>query len=490
MPFVPEQPEPSGRFVPDQPPSAAPKTESALRSFLSREAQGLKRGAQLAGNMVTQVVGAVPMMAADFGVAARNLGENIAAGRPPLTLTRELPSQMYRRGLEGLGVATRPQGFAENAVDLAGQMVMGAKLPITPSIRNPAPANFVPPRQMALESANRAGYVVPPATARPNSVMAGAAEGAAGKLSTAQRAAAMNQPVTNRLAAQAVGLADDGTVSREALAAIRSEAGMAHEALRNFGGEIVSDTPYRVGIAEAVRGIRSAANKFPSLVRDKVLKVSGELEQPRFTADEAVSAIKLLRGEADEAYRAGNGELGKAYKSLANTFEGLVERNLERSGPAATELLENFRNARELIAKTHSIEGALKGENVDAAVLARALDKGKYLSGTLRQIGQFAQRFPKAARVVPATESLPPYSPLDYSLIASSLMGGGVLNALTQSPASVTAYAPAMYAASRPAIRNFLLSPTGQRLMVNGVPQGALNAAAAATPPVVNSLRQ
>jgi hypothetical protein len=286
--------------------------------------------------------------------------------------------------------------------------------------------------------------------------------------------------VTNRLAAQAVGLADDGTVTREGLEAIRAEAGAAHEALRNFGADIVSDTQYRVGISQAVQSIQSAANKFPALVSQKILTIAQQLEQPRFSADESVSAIRLLRGEADEAYRAGNGELGRAYRGLANSFEGLVERNLERSG--GSELLHRFRDARELIAKTYSIQNAMKGDNIDAQALGRALDKGKYLSGNLRAIAQFAQNFPKAARVGPAMESLPAYSPLDYLAIASSITASG----LTDHPAALL---PAIYAAGRPAIRNFLLSPTGQNLVVNGVPTNALARGAGASVPLINALR-
>lgn len=469
MPFVPDQPQ-AGRFVPDKEPSRP--------GFMRQLGTDVKHTLGRAARMGAETVGAMPLMAADFGLAVRELGENVAAGRPTFQKTREYPSEMYRRGLDQLGLP-RPQGAVEKVTDVVGQMAFGSRLPV-PGINNPAPANFVSPARSALQTANRAGYVVPPATARPDSMMAGAAEGAAGKLTTGQRAAAMNQAVTNRLAAKAVGIADDGTVTREGLEAIRSQAGAAHEALRNFGDDIVSDTQYRVAISDAVNSIKSAAAKFPSLVRDKIVTVSDEMAQPRFSADEAVGAIKLLRGEADEAYRAGNGELGRAYRSLSNAFEGLIERNLGRSGKGG-ELLTDFRNARELIAKTYSIQNAMRGENVDAQALARALDRGKYLSGNLRTIAQFAQRFPKAARVAPSTESLPAYSPLDYIAIASSLAGGQVLN----HPA---AYLPAAYAASRPAIRSFLLSPAGQNLAVKGISPNALSRTAGASVPLVNQL--
>lgn len=462
------------------PPAEQPKTqtESALRRFLSSQ----KRGAQLAGNIVTQAIGAMPLMAADFGVAVRNVGENVMAGDPVFQKDYELPSEMYRRGLEQAGVATQPKGFAENTVNLVGQAVLGSRLPV-PSIKDPAPANFVPPAQQALQAANRAGYTVPPATARPQSSIAGMAEGAAGKLTTAQRASAANQAVTNRLAGQAVGIMDDGSVSREALQVIRSEAGKAHEAIRNFPGQIASDTRFRVELADAVRSFSRTAAQIPALAQDDVLKVAQGLEQPRFDPDVAVDAISLLRDRADVAYRGGDKTLGRAYRALSDAFEGLVERRLSESGEQGKGLVDAFRSARELIAKTYTIESALKGENVDAQALARALDKGRYLSGTLRQIAQFAQNFPKAARVAPATESLPPYSPIDIWTMAAS----GAAGAASGQPA---AFLPLAYSAGRPFLRNYLLSPAGQQLLVNGVPQNALQATAGALPPVANALRQ
>src|SRR3990167_9566962 len=465
----PTQGKPWEKYAPAPPPALQgqeqPKTqtEGALNRFMTAQ----KRGAGLSGRMVAELVGGIPMMAADLGVGARNLIQ----GRD-----YELPSSMYRRGLDQ--IFPKPQGLAENAVNIGGPMIMGSRIPM-PQISNPAPANFVPQSQQALQAANRSGYVIPPATARPNSYVAGTAEGAAGKISTGQRAAAMNQGVTNRLANQAIGLSDDGTLSPAVLDTIRAEAGKAHQAIRGFSQPIVSDTQYRVDHAAAIRSLQNVADKFPAMAQREILNIADNMNQPRFDADSAVDAISLLRDKASTAYRAGDKTLGGSYRALSDAFEGLIERRLEQGG--AGELVQNFRDARQLIAKTYSIQRSLRVENVDAASLARALDKGKYLSGTLRQIGQFAQKFPKAARVGPATESLPPYSPLDMLAIGSSVAGGLMSN----HPA---AYLPAIYAAGRPAMRNFLLSPAGQSLTVNGLPAGAAPAMAGASIPAVNAL--
>lgn len=488
MPFVPDQQ--SGRFVPDAPPPALdselpPKTqtEGVMRRLfpqsVGQAGRELGRAAALTARTGANLIAGVPLMAADFGVAVRNVGENAFAGRPLLQQTRELPSQMFQRGMNEAGVPQH-ETTTERVSDVVGQMALGSRMPM-PTVGKAPPSNFVPRQQQALAAANRAGYVVPPATGAPNSVIAGAAEGAAGKLTTAQRASSMNQSVTNRLAGQAVGIMDDGTVSREALGAIRSEAGKAHEAIRSFGGPIVSDTQFRVQLAGAVSSFEKTAKQLPVLAQDELIAMAKGLEQPRFDPDVAVDAISTLRDKADIAYRAGDKTLGRAYRAFSDAFEGLVERRLSQAGPQAAGLVDDFRNARQLIAKTYSIEGALKGENVDAQALGRALDKGKYLSGTLRQIAEFAQRFPKAARVAPATESLPAYSPLDYLAIGSSLAAGGI----TDHPAALL---PAIYAAGRPAVRNFLLSPAGQRMVVNGVPQNALSRGAAASIPLANEL--
>jgi hypothetical protein len=484
MPFVPDsqQAAPSGgRFVPDAPPSPAPKTASVMERLGLGVKDTLKHTAGRATRMGAEAVGAIPLMAADFGVAVRNVGENAMAGRPLLQQTRELPSQMYARGLDQAGLP-RPQGAIEKTTDFIGQAVIGSRLPV-PQIKNPAPANFVPQAQQAVQAANRAGYTIPPATSNPGSTVASAAEGAAGKLSTGQLAASMNQPVTNRLAAQAVGIADDGTVTREALSAIRAEAGQAHEALRRVPIQIASDTEYRVARAAAVRSMERVAEKFPPLAQKEVLAIANSLDQPRFSPDDVVDAVRLLRDRADVAYRAGDKTLGSAYRGLSDAFEGLIERRLSQSGPEGAGLVQSFRDARQLIAKTYTIENALKGENVDAAALARALNKGAPLSGTLRQIAQFAQRFPKAARMHPATESQPIYSPLDGMAAGASIAAA----LTTQNPAALI---PGFYAAGRPVLRNFLLSPAGQKLAAEGIDPAVLARGAGALPPAINSLRR
>jgi hypothetical protein len=143
MPFIPDQQQAQqpGRFVPDQSQQAATPPRSRTEAVMRQFGIDIKHAAGRTARMGAEAVGAIPLMAADFGVAARNLGENVAAGRPAFGLTRELPSQQYQRGLDQIGLP-RPQGAIEKVTDVAGQMMFGSRLPV-PSVSNPAPANFV-----------------------------------------------------------------------------------------------------------------------------------------------------------------------------------------------------------------------------------------------------------------------------------------------------------------------------------------------------------
>jgi hypothetical protein len=64
------------------------------------------------------------------------------------------------------------------------------------------------------------------------------------------------------------------------------------------------------------------------------------------------------------------------------------------------DLIKELRAARVAIAKTHDVERALNvaDGNVSAAVLGKAIDKGKPLTGGLATAGKFQQAFPSYAR--------------------------------------------------------------------------------------------
>ena len=305
------------------------------------------------------------------------------------------------------------------------------------------------PMRKAVEGAQSAGYVIPPSQAKPTLVNR-TLEGFAGKLTTAQNASARNQEVTNKIIQKSLGLPDDVPVSLDALKNIRSQAGKAYEAVKTTG--VIKTTPaYTAALDDAMASAKQAAADFPNDVPSPIIAKLEALKTGQMSASGAVAKISELREAADVAYRGGDKALGKALKTGSAALEDAIEAHLKATNAPAG-MLEGFRNARQLIAKTYSVEKAMNttSGNVDAIKLGKQLERGKPLSGGIRDVAAFGQQFPKAAQTIERMGSLPQTSPLDWIPAAS-------LSAATSNPLLMAGVA------ARPAARAAVLSPMIQK---------------------------
>jgi hypothetical protein len=413
-------------------------------------AQDMGRQAGLAGRAVINAVAGIPMMAMDAGVGARNLitGSDY-----------EAPSKMFSDALDSVGLP-KPETRLEKIANFAETVLAGSRLP-APQASSQAPANFVKAdptamvKAQTLNEAQKAGYVVPPATTNPT-LANQALEGASGKIATAQAAAVRNQTVTNKLARQAVGLANDAPITPEALKSLRSTAGEVYNQVAS-SGKIKVDEQYLNDLAQLGKGVDEIAKDFPEAnvgARQQIDKLVNSLLRDTFDSSSALKYLRQLRADAagnlTSAARGGDPEkqaLGMAQREAAATLEDLIGRHLAENGQP--ELAQSFEQARRLIATSHTIENALNEAtgNVSAAKLASQL-KGKPYGGELQVAAKFAQAFPKAAKEV--NESMPGISPLDYY---GSVGAAGLFH----SPHLL------MLPAARMAIREALLSPFGQK---------------------------
>lgn len=308
-------------------------------------------------------------------------------------------------------------------------------------------------RDAAVESARAAGYSLPPSQINPsatNKIL----EGMAGKITTAQRASEKNQLVTNRLAAQALGLPRDQQLSKEGLLALRAEAGKAYDAMGGLG-TVDADGAFFKAAAKMKADYETTVRQFPSLRKPEVERTIDDLLQPTFDATPTVEALKALRfeGQANKAaIDPSKKALGRVQTQAAEALESLLERSAQQQGK--TDLVDGFRAGRQLIAKTYTVEKALNDAtgNVRANVLAKQLEKGKPLSGELKKIAQAGQAFPKATQEV--NQSFLPISPLDV-MATGGLFGMG---SMTNSPEL------ALLGAMRPGIRAGIMSPAFQRM--------------------------
>lgn len=303
-----------------------------------------------------------------------------------------------------------------------------------------------------VRAARDLGYVIPPTQAKP-SLVNRALEGFSGKLTTAQNASARNQNVTNELAKKAIGAAE---LSPGGLMQVRQQANKAYENLGQVG-KFQSDDVFAAALDAAGGATKTMRKNFPALANGEVDKLVKSLKKRgEFDAQSTVEAIKQFRADAsvnkatmDPAARA----MGKVQSNIAGALEDLIDRNLQ--GTANASLLKDYRVARQVLAKTHDVEKALNqaSGNIDAAKFAQLAQKGRPLTGELKQIANFAGAFPKAVQTVDKMGSLPQVSPLDFAALGS-------ISGVTSNPALMAGVI------ARPAARALTLSNAVQNRLL------------------------
>jgi hypothetical protein len=395
----------------------------------------LKTGGGTLGNIVGK---GIPALAAGLVPGGQGLAGSILAGAGTAALDPTLSDESTLRnaGIGALGGAAG-YGLAKGAGALLDRA----------AARGAAQQELASVRDGVAAAAREKGYVIPPVQTNPT-IGNRITEGLAGKINTAQAASIKNQSITNRTVANSLGLDPTKPITKDALNGLRQQAGQAYEAVANIG-DITPGEAYRKALDKIVEPYVKAAQSFPNAKMNPIVQEINTLRTPSFDSASAVAKIRELRAGADKAYAGGDKELGKALKSGAQALEDAIDAKLQTI-PNAQDLLNGFRNARQLIAKTYTVENALNEStgNVAARKLAQQLGRGKPLSGDLKSVAQFAQAFPKAADEV--ASSMPGVSPLDF-------YASGGLSALTGNPAAMAAIAV------RPGARATILSRPYQK---------------------------
>lgn len=427
-----------------------------------------KLGAEIAGTAgmggaLAKGAQAVPVIARNapgFINALRTSG--MTTGNNPITLAAKAGDLATRAGA-GAVTGGAMAGAIEPDNALTGAAIGGAfpvAAKVVGTVANSAGRIVSGPEvsqsvRQGVKAAQDAGYVIPPSQAKPTLVNR-ALEGFSGKITTAQNASARNQTITNGLVAKELGLPTNTQLSPEILDGIRKTAGKAYEAVGSTG-VIKPGASYAQALDDITASARKAAQGFPGAKPSPLIAEIESLKSPQFDAQSAIAKISELRDKANIAYAAQDKALGRSFKSAAGVLEDAIEEHLKAIGAPAG-LLEGFRNARQLIAKTYTVQGALNGTSgtVNAQKLAGQLSKGKPLSGNILVAAKFAQQFPKAAQPLERMGSLPQISPLDFGAL-------GVVSAAMSNPALMAGVV------ARPLARAAILSP----LVQNGLSKAA-----------------
>lgn len=309
-------------------------------------------------------------------------------------------------------------------------------------------------KNQMLNLAEKYGLKMNPVDANPNMVNR-ILTGISGKIQTNQAASSANQPVINGIIRRELGVPENIPLNQETLGLIRQQAGNAYNVVRNSGA-VTPGENYTSALNKILSDTTGQAKSFPGLKNDEITGIIGTLNQKQFNAGDAVDATRFLRNLSDKAYAANDKQVGAAYKGASNALEDALDSHLQSlNNPNA---LAEFRNARQTIAKTYSVQKAmnLATGDIDAAKLAAQFNKGKPLSGGLKDVAQLANAFPKTMQSLKTPYQ--PVGPLDYAL------GVGSGLATTVGTGSLLGLLAAGNTVVRPAIRSTLLSAPVQKL--------------------------
>lgn len=401
-------------------------------------------------------------------------GSAIAAGLDHMPIPGHDPKvdadQMIDQAMMGLG----PEGMEGGAAGIsaaAGKASAARTAAADAAKTGNALAKAQNLKPGAVE-ARKAGYVLPPVMATENpSLLAKFGSADAGKIKIQQAASVKNQEVTNRIAAQELGLPKDAVLTDKAFSDVRAKANKAYSDIANSLPYMQADDEYKKVVANLGGRSQEAAAQFKGVTDnpelDKLEENLGKVDL--FKPDAGLFVVRKLRKDASANLKAigdpNKAALGLAQRKAADAIDNLVERNLTAAGK--TDLIPKYKAARQTLAKSHDIEGATNTTtgDVSAIGLARLSNRGRPFTGGLKTIADSANTFRKAFQNPEAFGGVEPYSVLDLGAagMAAAWHRWDVLGGIL----------------ARPAVRNALLSEGYQDSMIPDLsnikpPQGGM----------------
>lgn len=250
-----------------------------------------------------------------------------------------------------------------------------------------------------------AGYSLPPSHMQgtgPSLVL----ESLAGKSQVAQGLAEKNAPVTNALARKALRLPDGVDITPEVLKSnVKYWVDKGYKPLENapdadIGGifrnkmsDVLQKYAGNHSFADLLSRHRSGKQLDPveKEVYDALFSDTGRYLRT-YTMRDLLAKTQRLRMDATDNFANRNTRLAKTQREIAEALEDQVELSLKNNPHwGGKGLVDNFRQARAEIAKTHSVERMLVDKDTGVVSAAKAhglLQKGVPLTDELRTIAQ------------------------------------------------------------------------------------------------------
>ena len=395
----------------------------------------------LPGAVQKSIVSATPATVARVAPKTVALAQNIAAGGTTAAITSAAQQ------LANTGTINPEQVMNEAAVG----GILTTPTAIVGGLTTPRSPTALTPKQQIAQTAIDQGAVLPPTQVNPT-ILNRLLEGYSGKTQTKQVASIKNQEVVNAQARKTLGLAEDIPITPQVLKDYRDVKGQAYDALRS-NPAYYADKPFLADLNKRTSEIQKRGGIVKSTDE---LNLLNELKQTSFDGDGLVEKIKVLRSESDVNFRANDADklrLARVQKFAANQLEDLAERNLVKFGQP--DVMSNFKQARQDIAKSYTIEKALNAASgdVSAAVLGQRAAKGKIVPSEMQALANAAATYPEAFGNVARIGSVPGVSPLDIGAAA-------ITSATTGKPSIMASIL------GRPLVREGITSPMYQRNML------------------------
>ena len=224
-------------------------------------------------------------------------------------------------------------------------------------------------RMDTLAEAQAAGLKVPAFETNP-SALNNTLGSVGGKAAVKQQFTLDNQEAVNALAAKSIGLPTDRPITPEAIGAVRGQANQAYAAVGALSPQAAQDL-------EALKQARFDANaqmKFYSRSADPTALKA---------AQKAGNVADALEARVETHARAYDNWVAAGKPQGSSDSDWFKAESDMAINPAPNGLVENLRNARTLIAKTHVVEGALNEAdgNISAPAIGKLYANGAPLTG-------------------------------------------------------------------------------------------------------------
>jgi hypothetical protein len=344
-----------------------------------------------------------------------------------------------KTGMQGvplpmLADLSRGVSAATRAAPLSAQVSTVAKMPFEKQIqakreRLSAESYAKAPQLDAIAEAQRLKIALNPTDVDP-SVISRAYSAAAGPRGPEALALA-NKPRITEIAKTELGLGPTTSLTSEAYSTARANLAKPYDEVRKLPTMVADETALKnlndLRKNDKLIGGEGVAKKVNKLVDDAVAKTQAGL-----TGAEVLENVRTLRADAKKIYNNQNATpkqvaVADANLAIANQLESMIESNITNP-----KLLDQFRDARQKMARTYVYEGATDFNTgmVDVSKLARITAKDNTLTGDIASLGKIAGNFPDVFTTTAASKF--------YDLPRLTRSGlGGATGALIGSPFGV-----------------------------------------------------